>query len=266
MASKMLKKEEELQLARSWKDKGDQAARAKLLQSYQPLVRSIASKHMRNGLQREDLIQEGNIGFLAGLDNFNPDLGHSVGTLARFHIAARMQIYISEFNGVLRLPNSRRIKGLLTKCIGGIKQAESHLGREITNVEKEKICAQAGFTYAEVQDYEMVMRPSQSLSTPKGTEDEPGFEIADDHSQTAIEAQSQIDASGVLSQVLATMPERTQHVLMRRHMSDSFVSLEEVAKELELSRERVRKIEIEGLSILKDKLIQMGLTSFDDIF
>lgn len=268
MAVSMLKKDEELALARDWKDNASQPARAKLLAAYQPLIRSIAARHMRAGLNREDLIQEGNIGFMAGLDNFDPSLGHSVGTLARFHIAARMQIYISEFTGILRLPNSRRIKGLLTKCVGAIRHAESALGRELSDEEKEAVCKEAGFTLAELQEYERVMRPVKSLSFPTGNEEETGFELADESSQEdlAVKARSMSGAAKILASILEDMPERTRRILILRHMNDEFVSLEEIAAELDLSRERVRRIEIDGLSMMKEKLEAMGIDNLSDVF
>lgn len=267
MNAPLLKKDEELALARAWKSKGSQGARARLLEAYQPLVRSIAARYLRPGLGRDDLIQEGNIGFLAGLDNFDPELGHSVGTLARFHIAARMQIYVSEFSGVLRLPNSRRIKGLLTRCIAAIKRAESEWGRELSNQEKEAMAVELGFSLAEIQDYERAMRPPKSLSHAAGTEDEPGFEIADETtSQDAqISAQSLSGAAGILASILESMPERTRTILLLRHMNQDFVSLERIAEEMNLSRERVRRIEIDALIELRKKLADAGIEALDDI-
>lgn len=268
MAVTMLKKDEELALARAWKDDAAQDARAKLLASYQPMIKSIARRHMRAGLNMEDLIQEGNIGFMAGLDNFDPSLGNSVGTLARFHIAARMQIYISEFTGILRLPNSRRIKSLLTKCVGGIRHAESVIGRELSDAEKEKICQEAGFSLAELHEYEQVMRPTKSLSMPTSTEEESGYELPDETSQDdmAVKARSMSGAAKILAEVLEEMPERTRRIVILRHMNDEFVSLEDIAAELGLSRERVRRIEIDGLSIMKEKLHEKGIADLSDLF
>lgn len=267
MNAPLLHKDEELALARAWKTQRSQAARGRLLEAYQPLVRSIASKYLRAGLAREDLIQEGNIGFLAGLDNFDPERGHSVGTLARFHIAARMQIHVAEFTGVLRLPNSRRIKGLLTRCIATLKRAEAEAGRELSDHEKRAIAEGLGFTLAEVQDYERAMRPPKSLSRPTGTEDDPGFEIADDTtSQDAqVRAQSLGQVAGALATILEGMPERTRTILLLRHMNPEFVSLERIAEDLGLSRERVRRIEIDALLELRKKLAEAGIESLDDV-
>jgi RNA polymerase sigma factor (sigma-70 family) len=267
MNAPLLQKHEELVLAKAWKEQGSQAARARLLQAYQPLVRSIATRYMRPGLDRDDLIQEGNIGFLAGLDNFDPSMGHSVGTLARFHVAARMQIHVGEFAGVLRLPNSRRIKKMLTQCFAALKAAEAQKGRELTNAEKEAVATELGFSLAEIQEYERAMRPPKSLSHAAGTEDEPGFEIADENTleDVQVKARSLAGVAGVLRDILASMPERTRTILILRHMNPEFVSLESIAEDLNLSRERVRRIEIEALLELRQKLEDAGIANLGDV-
>jgi RNA polymerase sigma-32 factor len=267
MNAPLLQKHEELVLAKAWKDNNSQAARARLLQAYQPLVRSIATRYMRPGLDREDLIQEGNIGFLAGLDNFDPSMGHSVGTLARFHIAARMQIHVGEFAGVLRLPNSRRIKKMLTQCFAALKAAEAHKGRELSDSEKEAVAKELGFSLSEIQEYERAMRPPKSLSHAAGTEDEPGFEIPDENTleDAQMKARSLAGVAGVLRDILDGMPERTRTILILRHMNPEFVSLESIAEDLNLSRERVRRIEIEALLELRQKLEDAGIQNLGDV-
>lgn len=267
MNAPLLQKHEELTLAKAWKEQSSQSARARLLQAYQPLVRSIATRYMRPGLDRDDLIQEGNIGFLAGLDNFDPSMEYSVGTLARFHIAARMQIHVGEFAGVLRLPNSRRIKKLLTQCFAALKAAEAHTGRELNDREKEAIAKDLGFSLSEIQEYERAMRPPKSLSHAAGTEDEPGFEIADETTleDVQIKARSLSGVAGILRDILGTMPERTRTILILRHMNPEFVSLESIAKDLNLSRERVRRIEIEALLDLRKKLDEAGIKDLGDV-
>ena len=267
MNSPLLKKDVEMQLARDWKDHGSRTAQAKLLAAYQPLIGAIAAQYMRPGLLRQDLVQEGNMGFLASLNNFDPSLGYSVGTLARFHIAARMQIYVSEFAGVLRLPNSRRIRKLLTKCIASINQVENETGEKLSDSQKEEIAKELGFSLQEIQEYERALRPAKSLSHAVGTDDEPGFEIAAENStqDDQIRAQSIADAAGILAKILDAMPERTRSIIVLRHMNPDFVSLEQIAEGMNLSRERVRRIEIEALEELRRKLQDAGIESLSDI-
>jgi RNA polymerase sigma-32 factor len=269
MTTKFLEKSEELALARAWLDSGDERARARLVRAYQPMIRRIARKHLRNGLSAEDLIQEGTIGFMAGLDNFDPDRGYSVGTLARFHIAAHVQLHVSEFTGIIRLPNSRRIKGLLSKCVSKIRFEEKERGELLTNSEKEEICQEAGFTLAELEQYEMVMRPTKSIAAQSSSDDdESGFELPDEGAspeQIVAQDQSMDVARDILAKIMSGFPERTRKILSMRHLTDDFVSLDSIAAEVGISRERVRRIEKDALVEIRKGFAEAGISDLGDI-
>jgi len=266
---KMLEKPEELALARAWLDHGCERSRARLVDAYQPMIRRIARRHLRNGLTMDDLAQEGAMGFMAALDNFDPDRGYSVGTLARFHIAARVQLFVSEFTGIIRLPNSRRIKGLLSNCVGKIRFEESARGETLSLVEKAKLCEEAGFTLQELEQYEMVMRPVKSIAAQtSGDDDESGFELADENATGAeyvIKKQSMESAEMVLGRILGEFPERTRTILAMRHLSEDFVSLDKIASEVGISRERVRRIEMDALDVIRQKFNDAGISGLEDI-
>jgi RNA polymerase sigma-32 factor len=266
MTTRILEKHEEIELARAWLNQGCERSRARLVTAYQPMIKNIARKHMRAGLNRDDLIQEGNIGFLAGLDNFDPDKGFSVGTLASYHIRSRMQLHIAEFLGILRLPNSRRIKGLISQCVGQIKARETEVGRTLTDHEKADLCKEAGFSLAELHEYEQTIRPVKSLSAPS-FDDEAVFEIRDETAGTEalVEGQSVNQAKSILADILAEMPERTRTIITLRHLSEEFVSLESIAEQVGISRERVRRIELDALQKIKTSLAQGGIKSLSDV-
>ncbi len=269
MTTKLLEKDEELALARSWLNDRDERARARLVRAYQPMIRRLARKHLRNGLSVEDLIQEGTIGFMSGLDNFDPARGYSVGTLARFHIAARIQLHVSEFTGIIRLPNSRRIKGLLSNCVSKIRFEEKERGEALTNAEKEKICEDAGFSLSELEQYEMVMRPTKSIAAKSSSEDEEsGFELADDSgtSEDKVAHDQSMDvARSILAKIMADFPERTRTILSMRHLSEDFVSLDAIAAEVGISRERVRRIEKDALAEIHKGFVAAGISDLSDI-
>jgi RNA polymerase sigma factor (sigma-70 family) len=266
---KMLRKDEELALARAWLDKGCERSRSKLVDSYQPMIRNIARKYLRNGLSMDDLAQEGAIGFMAGLDNFDPDRGYSVGTLARFHIQARIQLHVSEFTGIIRLPNSRRIKGLLSNCVAKIRAAEADRGETLSAAEKAEICAEGGFDLAELEQYEMVMRPTKSLAgRASSSDDESTFELVDEKADTEAEvlaSQSMEKAQAALGAIMADMPERTRKILEMRHLGEDFVSLDAIALEVGVSRERVRRIEMDALKKIREGLAASGINSLHDV-
>lgn len=265
MPTKLLKKDEELALARDWLENKNERARARLVLSYGPLIRAQSRKFMRPGLTKDDLYQEGVIGFMAGLDNFNPDLGHSIGTLARFHIAAHMQHFVSEFAGVMRLPNSRRIKGLVNTVIPAIRIMESKLGRTLEDKERETVCIEAGFTLAELHDYEQALRPAKVLGTPTGGEDGQAFDLSDPGTKAPESEHAGNQASEIVERILSDFDERTRKILTLRHMSDEFNSLESIAGEIGISRERVRRIEMQALDKFRKALVEAGVTDFTDL-
>lgn len=265
----MLEKAEERALARAWQDNADERARGRLVEAYQPMIRKIARGHLRAGLGLEDLVQEGVIGFMAALENFDPDRGYSIGTLARYHIAARIQLHVSEFTGMIRLPNSRRIKGLLSKCVGRIRMAESEAGATLDDSEKREICEAAGFALEELHQYEMVMRPAKSVHAATSEDgQENGLDLASDDAgpqETLITARTQTQSAEILGRLLADLPPRTRHILTLRHLSDDFVSLDSIAADLKISRERVRRIELDALSDLKKRLGEIGISDISDV-
>ena len=267
MSTRILEKHEEIELAKSWLEDGCERSRAKLVQAYQPMIKNLARKHMRAGLTREDLIQEGTIGFLAGLDNFDPSKGFSVGTLAQYHIRSRMQLHIAEFLGIVRLPNSRRIKGLVSRCVGQIRAKEAELGRSLSDPEKAQICESEGFEFSELHEYEQTIRPVRSLSAP-AFDDESVFELEDEAAGTEnmLEEQSVTQAATILAKILKDFPERTQTIIRMRHLSDEFTSLESIAEEVGISRERVRRIERDALEKIKGALSKAGISSLSDVF
>ena len=269
MATRLLEKQEELTLARQWLDEGSERARAKLVAAYQPMVRRLARKYMRSGLSIEDLIQEGVIGFMAGLDNFDPDRGYSVGTLARFHISARLQLHVSEFTGIIRLPNSRRIKGLLSGCVSKIRLEEKLREAALTNAEKEKICIEAGFSLSELEQYEMVMRPTKSISSQSTSDDgESGFDLVDENGSPediVAQDQSMAFARRVMAEILSDFPERTRRIVSMRYLSDGFVSLDQIAAVVGVSRERVRRIEKDALAEIRKRFAAAGIEKLSEV-
>lgn len=269
MITRLLEKHEELDLARAWLDNGDERARARLVRAYQPMIRKTARKYLRGRLEMDDLVQEGVIGFMAGLDNFDPERGYSVGTLARFHITARIQLFVSEFTGIIRLPNSRRIKGLLSNCVGRIRMEENERGEKLDNSEKEKICTEAGFSLRELEQYEMVMRPVKSITAQSDSDaNESGFDLADGTAspEESVSARRSLDkAQEILRTIMTDMPERTRRIISMRHLSDDFVSLDTIAEEVGISRERVRRIEKDALGEILESMKKAGIDSFSDI-
>lgn len=269
MPTRILAKDEELSLARDWLERGDEKARAALVAAYQPMIRKIARPYLRPGLTFEDLLQEGTMGFMHGLENFKPELGYSIGTLARFHIRSHIQLHVSEFVGIIRLPHSKNIKELISKCVARIRMEESESGNRMDSKRRAEICEENGFTLDDLEQYEMVMRPTKSIQ-PRVAEDdgESGLDIQDanaSHDSDVLGDLSRDHAGAIIGRVMEGFPDRTRKILTMRYLGDDFVSLDKIAAEVGISRERVRRIERDALAEINRSLAEAGISDISDI-
>jgi len=265
--TKMLTRDQEMDLARAWLDHGDERARARLVRAYQPMIVRIAKKHHRPGVDLQDLIQEGNIGFLGGLDNFEPDRGYSIGTLARFHIGNKICIYLGDTGAIVRIPNSKRIRRLLSAVIRPIREIEALHGVKLTAAEESSICEDEGFTHAELENYRAVHGVPCGIEAG-GDEDESGSELADvsDTPEDALLVSRSLEASQrAVAGILSSLPAKTQKIVAMRHLSDEFVSLDSIAEELGMTREGVRKSEAAAVDKIRTRLIAEGFTGLGDV-
>lgn len=261
-----LEREEELALARAWLDHGDLRARDLIVAAYRPLIARVARQKCGSGNDLEDLIQEGTIGFMAGLDNFDPDRGYSVGTLAEYHIRNRLATYLSETRNVMRLPNSRKLKRLVSSVVAPINAIESEFGVVLTAEERALICEDEGFMLSDLEEYLVNTSRAKAIQTPddETTGCDPACPAAGAEADV-LQSRSVERFRAAVAEVLSTMPERTRDILAMRHFSDDFVSLDHLARRFGVTRERIRQIESNGLAELRDGLRRRGIASVDDV-
>ncbi|GAW36988.1 RNA polymerase sigma factor RpoS [Roseovarius sp. A-2] len=264
--TKMLNRSEELSLARAWLERGDERARARLVEAYQPLVIRMAKSRQRRGAHISDLIQEGNIGLLRCLDNFDPGLGHSISTLARFYIHDQIALYFDETSAVTRIPRSRRIKRLVSAVIEPIREIEEAHGVKLTREQEESICLDEGFEYEDLERYRAVNGVTYGI---EGDDEEAGWsEISDDRAtpeEALVSERSAESASRAVFDAMSRMPERTQKILRMRHFSEEFVSLDEIGEAVGISRARVRRIEEDAMTDIRAALEAQGFHELEDI-
>jgi RNA polymerase sigma factor (sigma-70 family) len=262
---KKLNRQEEISLAREWKLKGDRIALDKLVEAYQPLIINISGRYVRGNIQRSDLIQEGVIGFISGLENFSPELGYGVGTLTRFHIESHMQMHVAEFGGTIRLPKSRRIKNLMSRVVGSIRMLENVHGRTLSQEEKARLCERHGFDLTELEELQAVLAPYKSISGGFTDDDEWGVTIAST-STGEQEATKNLDterAAKAIQNAMRHLDERARYIIARRHFGDDCLSYKALGAELGISGERVRRVEENARNILRERLQMAGITGAD---
>lgn len=261
MAEKLLGREEEQDLARRWRDTQDHRALHTLINAYTRLVIAAATKFRHYGLPVSDLIQEGNIGLLQAANRFEPDRDIRFSTYAAWWIKAAMQDYVLRNWSIVRTGTTAAQKSLffnLRRLRARIKDAQSEHG--ITSEGREKISKLLGVTVKEVEDMEGRMNGGdQSLNMTVGedSEDEVQNFLADSRpnpEEIVIGLKDAQARSKWLAQALGTLTDREQRIIQKRHLTHESVTLEDLGKQLGVSKERVRQIEARAMEKLKDTL------------
>ncbi len=269
MDAPLLEKEHELSLARRWRDKGDEKALHELVESYTRLVIAMAAKFRNYGLPMGDLIQEGNIGLMQAANRFDPERDVRFSTYAQWWIRASIQDYVLRNWSIVRTGTTAAQKSLffnlrrLRAKIEGEKESEG-LDRD----DHKTIAKKLGVKPREVRD--MAARLSgydQSLNATIGDEGGDDWQslLSDDGPNPEDVVMGMKDAetrSQWLGQALGKLDEREQKIIRKRHLGDDVVTLEDLGKDLGISKERVRQLEARAMDKLKTSLSGYGSGSF----
>lgn len=251
--TKLLTPEEEIKLAKRIQ-KGDEAARERMINANLRLVVKIAREYEDYGVPLLDLINEGNIGLMKAVERFDPTKGAKLSTYAAWWIKQSIRRALSNQSKTIRLPV--HVGDKLLHMRRASARLEEELGREPTN---EELAEELDTTPARISALRTSALTPTSLDAPVGEDDSKRFDeiIGDEHANSPYAHLADKTTKDMLRELLVTLPEREQIILRYRFGldGDRERTLEEVGQRFGVTRERIRQIQNIALQKLR-KMIE----------
>ncbi len=246
----MLEPQEEYMLAKSWREHGDRAAAHRLVTSHLRLVAKIAMGYRGYGLPISEVISEGNVGLMQAVKRFEPEKGFRLATYAMWWIKAAIQEYILRSWSLVKMGTTANQK----KLFFNLRKAKSRISAldegDLRPDQVKLIAKRLGVTEQDVVDMNRRLGGDVSLNAPIREDGDSGewqdWLVDDSTSQETrlVESEESDNRRKALGEALTVLNDRERRIFEARRLADEPITLEELADEFGVSRERVRQIEV----------------------
>jgi RNA polymerase sigma-32 factor len=246
----MLEPQEEYMLAKSWREHGDRTAAHRLVTSHLRLVAKIAMGYRGYGLPISEVISEGNVGLMQAVKRFEPEKGFRLATYAMWWVKAAIQEYILRSWSLVKMGTTANQK----KLFFNLRKAKSKISAldegDMRPDQVKTIAKRLGVPEQDVIDMNRRLSGDASLNAPIRADGDSGewqdWLVDDSTSQeTRLAESEELDnRRKALSDALSVLNDRERRIFEARRLADNPVTLEELADEFGVSRERVRQIEV----------------------
>ncbi|MFQ1700056.1 RNA polymerase sigma factor RpoH [Loktanella agnita] len=258
----MLEPEEEYMLAKRWVDHEDTEAAHKMVTSHLRLAAKIAMGYRGYGLPQAEVISEANVGLMQAVKRFDPEKGFRLATYAMWWIRASIQEYILRSWSLVKLGTTSAQK----KLFFNLRKAKSRIGAledgDLRPENVKRIATDLGVTEDEVISMNRRLSGGDaSLNAQVGSDGEGSMQwqdwLEDESANTAAdyEAHDELDARReLLAEAMAVLNDREKDILVQRRLSEESVTLEDLSGQYDVSRERIRQIEVRAFEKLQKKM------------
>jgi RNA polymerase sigma-32 factor len=261
----ILAPEEEYMLAKRWEEHQDTEAAAKLVNSHLRLVAKIAMGYRGYGLPVSELISEGNIGLMQGVKKFEADRGFRLATYAMWWIRASIQEFILRSWSLVKMGTTAAQKKLFFNLRRMKNQIEAFEDGDLKPADVTKIATDLGVSEEDVisMNRRMAMGGDTSLNVPLREEGEGQWQdwlvdtgpLQDERVADAEETRVRHE---LLMQAMDALNDREKHILTERRLSEDPKTLEELSQVYDVSRERIRQIEVRAFEKLQKALMNLA--------
>jgi RNA polymerase sigma-32 factor len=263
----MLTKDEEYTLAKSWREQQDTEAAHRLVTSHLRLVAKIAMGYRGYGLPIGEVISEGNVGLMQAVKKFEPEKGFRLATYAMWWIRASIQEYILRSWSLVKMGTTAHQK----KLFFNLRKAKSEISAldegDLRHDQVDYIATKLGVSQEEVVSMNRRLAgPDASLNAPLRSDSESEWQdwLADDAAEdqeTRLANTEEYDARmGLMQDAMKGLTDRERHILTERRLKDDPTTLEDLASQYGVSRERVRQIEVRAFEKLQKGMLTAALT------